>query len=254
MACNKLTYLLLFMAGTVPAIAQQSPKKAIAEGNKLYQSGAFEEAAKEYEAVANNPEWTGIATYNRANALFKQKKYKEAAELYNNLAQLESTPGKKAEVYHNLGNSLLKSNELEKSIKAYEQALRLNPQSEDTRYNLAYAKQLLKKQQQKQQQNQQQNQKEQQEEKKEQQEERQQQEQEQQEQEQEQQEQEQEQNQQQQKQQQEQQQRQEQQQQRYERKRAEKMLEALNEKEKNIQKKVKRAKGKAEKINIEKDW
>ncbi|MFH1936152.1 MAG: tetratricopeptide repeat protein [Bacteroidota bacterium] len=61
----------------------------------------------------------------------------------------------KAEVLHNLGNSLLEAQQYEKSIEAYKQALLNNPHDLDSKYNLEYARMKLKQQQQQQQQNQQ---------------------------------------------------------------------------------------------------
>jgi tetratricopeptide (TPR) repeat protein len=79
--------------------------------------------------------------------LFRQKKYKEALEQYNNAIALQPKEKHKiAAAFHNTGNSLLVDNKIEESIKAYEMALKNNPGDNETRYNLAYAQALLKKQ------------------------------------------------------------------------------------------------------------
>ena len=49
-----------------------------------------------------------------------------------------------AKVYHNIGNSLLKSNKIEQSVEAYKNALKFNPNDQDTKYNLSYALEMLK--------------------------------------------------------------------------------------------------------------
>ncbi|MFA6580486.1 MAG: tetratricopeptide repeat protein, partial [Paludibacter sp.] len=49
---------------------------------------------------------------------------------------------------HNIGNALLSDKKIEQSIEAYKKSLKITPQDNDTRYNLAYAQALLKKQQQ----------------------------------------------------------------------------------------------------------
>ena len=57
---------------------------------------------------------------------------------------------------YNLGNSLLKANKLKESIDAYKNSLKLRPDNREAKYNLSYAQDLLKlqqEQQQKQQQN-----------------------------------------------------------------------------------------------------
>jgi Ca-activated chloride channel family protein len=60
--------------------------------------------------------------------------------------------GKKSASLYNLGNSLLMSNKIKESIDAYEGSLKLNPENMEAKYNLAYAQDLLKQQQQQQQQ------------------------------------------------------------------------------------------------------
>jgi tetratricopeptide (TPR) repeat protein len=58
----------------------------------------------------------------------------------------------KSKVHHNIGNSYLKSQKFEESIKSYKEALKLNPNDEETKYNLSYALNMLKNNQDKQQQ------------------------------------------------------------------------------------------------------
>ena len=53
-----------------------------------------------------------------------------------------------ANINHNLGNSLLKENKIDLAIEAYKTSLRINPNDEDTRYNLAYAQKMKQQQQQ----------------------------------------------------------------------------------------------------------
>ena len=52
-----------------------------------------------------------------------------------------------ANINHNLGNSLLKENKIDLAIEAYKTSLRINPNDEDTRYNLAYAQKMKQQQQ-----------------------------------------------------------------------------------------------------------
>ena len=53
----------------------------------------------------------------------------------------------KAQVYHNLGNAQLKAQKYDKSIQSYIESLKLQPNDEDTRYNLSYAMKMLQQQQ-----------------------------------------------------------------------------------------------------------
>lgn len=253
----KISWVGAFMLLTISVFAQVNGKKIVAKGNEAFQNKNYEEALKLYEEGAVDAEYSQEAMYNAANALYRTEKFEEAAEAYQSLGQMDLSASDKAQVYHNLGNSLLQTQKLEESIEAYKESLKLAPHDEETRYNLAKAKKMLQKQQQ-QQKDQKKDQDKKDEEKKDdkqQDEQKQQDQQQEQKEEQEKQEQEEQQKQdQQQQEQQKQQQQQQQQQKEMAKKKAERMLDALNQEEKGIQKKVKKQTGKAQKRNIEKDW
>ena len=86
--------------------------------------------------------------------MYKQEKYEDAARSFNKLAENETDPLKLGELYHNMGNSFLKANQLDASIEAYKQALRNNPSDDETRHNLAYAQKMKQEQEQQDQQDQ----------------------------------------------------------------------------------------------------
>lgn len=131
------------------SMSAQKESADIRSGNKSYKSSKFTEAEIAYRKGLLKNKNSFIANYNLGNALFRQKKYAEALEQYNNALALQPKEKTKiAATYHNTGNSLLVDNKIEESIKAYEKALKNNPKDNDTRYNLAYAQTLLKKQQQ----------------------------------------------------------------------------------------------------------
>ena len=71
---------------------------------------------------------------------------------------MDLSKDEKAKIYHNIGNSFLKSQKYKESIEAYKNALRNNPNDMDTKYNLIYAQKKLQQQQQQQQQDQNQDQ------------------------------------------------------------------------------------------------
>lgn len=137
-----LTGLLAF-----PAFAQED-YNLVREGNKYYKAKKFTEAEIAYrKGLEKNPK-SFEAGYNLGNALFKQEKYAEALEQYQQIvAGSKESKLKLASAFHNTGNSLLSQKKIAESIEAYKQALKLNPKDDDTRYNLAYAQHLLKNQQ-----------------------------------------------------------------------------------------------------------
>ena len=86
------------------------------------------------------------ASYNLGGALYKEKNYEEAISAYQNAAKMAQTPIGASQSFHNLGNTYMQSKQYDQAIESYKNALRLNPADEETRYNLAVAKQKKKEQ------------------------------------------------------------------------------------------------------------
>jgi tetratricopeptide (TPR) repeat protein len=152
--------LVLFSFCAIQQIAAQKAERSdIRTGNKFYKKDKFTESEIEYrKSIEVNPRsLEGI--YNLGNSLYKQEKFPEAAEQYQLLAGqgerlLHENPKnaqKMAQIFHNMGNVGMKTKEYQKSVDAYKQSLRLNPNDDETRYNLALAQKLLNDQQQQQQ-------------------------------------------------------------------------------------------------------
>ncbi len=150
--------LLAFIMTLVPFVNISAQKEArnVKEGNKQYVAQKFTEAQKFYEqGVADNSD-SYSANFNLGNSLFRQKKYKEALEQYQKAATLTKEKKEIASAFHNVGNALMEEKNYEKSVEAYKNSLKANPKDDDTRYNLAVAQYLMKKQQEQQKQQQQQ--------------------------------------------------------------------------------------------------
>jgi len=219
----------------------QAERKHIRQGNKLYEKESFDDSEVQYRKALEKDEQSFKGEFNLADALYKQEKYEEAINKFNRMADTESDKANLGALYHNLGNSLLQSGELEPSIEAYKNALRNHPGDLETKHNLAYAQNMLQQQQQQQQQQNQQDQEQQ----------------EQQEQDSQENEQQQNQEQQQQQQQQDQQQDKEEQPQQAEKiskEDAERILEALKQDEQKVQEKLKKQKAQAKRVRVLKDW
>ena len=209
----------------------QNKKTLIKEGNSLYNDSSYNMAEMKYRKSLEKDQDYFNAAFNLADAIYKQNRFEESTSLFDALKDNARNNEDLARINHNLGNSYLKENKLEQAIEEYKSSLRLNPNDEETRYNLAYAQKM--KQQQEQQQDQQQD--EQQDQKRD--------------------------KQQDQKQDKQQDQKQDKQQEQKQKKReemskkdAEKMLEALQQKEKELQEKIQKKKVKGQKIKILKDW
>ena len=146
-----LTVVLVLIAMSVSA---QTDRQYIRQGNKQFRSGDYPNAEMSYrKAIEKNPK-NPQAVFNLGNALMAQKKDSAAVVQFESASKMETNPLRKAKAYHNMGVVCQSHKMYGEAIEAYKSALRLNPNDDETRYNLV----LCKHQQQKQQQNQQQNQ------------------------------------------------------------------------------------------------
>jgi len=144
--------LFLLMTILLPAVAQaQQDKKSILQGNEYYRQQQYDEAAAAYQrSLGNNGLESVVGNFNLGAAWYKQKKLDDAIQQFTDIAGSATDKTLKAKAYHNLGNALLESQKLEESIEAYKKSLLNNPKDDETRYNLAYAQEKLKQQQQQQ--------------------------------------------------------------------------------------------------------
>ena len=144
----------LFLLLALPAAAQLGDD-AVSKGNNFYRQGQFDLAERQYKLALQENEADVIARYNLGNALYQQKKFKEAADVMNTLAESAAERNVKSAAYYNKGVVHTKEKDLQKSIDAYKAALRLDPDDRQARENLQLALREQKQQQQKQNQQQQ---------------------------------------------------------------------------------------------------
>lgn len=143
------TLLAAALFAAADAAAQKYPERRMArDGNRLFKKGDFEGAETEYRrALESNPDF-GEARFNLAGPLFKQQKADEAARIYAAFAtDSTAAPIVVADANYNLGNVMLAGQKIQEAIDSYKQALRINPEDQQAKFNLAYAQKLLQQQQ-----------------------------------------------------------------------------------------------------------
>jgi len=131
----------------------QKENSLLREGNRNFEGGKYKEAEKDYRKALEMNKGSVKGQFNLGAAVYKNNSFEESTKIYTDLAEKNKDKKLQSKVYHNLGNSYLQSKEYEKSILAYKNALMSDPKDVDTKYNLEYAKMMLKKQQQQQNQN-----------------------------------------------------------------------------------------------------
>ena len=148
--------LMVILLGLPLFTYAQGDKKLIRQGNREYEKEKFSEAEISYRRAIDKNKESANAVFNTGDALYKQKKFEDAGKQFIENHNMNEDKKKKSASLYNLGNSLLMANKVQESIDAYKGSLKLDPKNMETKYNLAYAQDLLRQQQEQQQKQQQQ--------------------------------------------------------------------------------------------------
>ena len=133
-AIRPVYYILLilpfFLIGWIGGWSQ-----AIKRGNAHYEAEAYDAALAAYQSAANNRLEDAIARYNIGTALYQKKQFEKAADEFRRSLDA-ADPVRRAQGYYNLGNAQVQLNDIEGAIRSYKSALRLNPADLDAKHNL----------------------------------------------------------------------------------------------------------------------
>ena len=141
---RKVAVMLLFL--TALSVTAQTDRQYIRQGNKQFRMGDYPNAEVSYrKAIEQNPK-NPQASFNLGNALMAQKKDSAAVTQFENASRLETNPLRKAQSFHNIGVICQTHKMYGEAIEAYKNALRLNPNDDETRYNLLLCKHQKQKQ------------------------------------------------------------------------------------------------------------
>jgi len=141
---RKTVAILLLLS--VLSVTAQTDRQYIRQGNKLFRMGDYPNAEVSYrKAIEQNPK-NPQAPFNLGNALMAQKKDSAAVAQFENASRLETNPLRKAQAFHNIGVICQTHKMYGEAIEAYKNALRLNPNDDETRYNLVLCKHQKQKQ------------------------------------------------------------------------------------------------------------
>lgn len=150
---NNLFLLIAIVLSTFNSINAQENKekqeqlkksqKLLSEANFEMKNDNFPLAEAEYrEAISLNPkEDTG--KYNLGTAYYNKEMNTTAMNRFKQATAVADTKPDKHKAFHNLGNTYMNEKKYQEAVESYKSALRNNPKDDETRYNLALAKELL---------------------------------------------------------------------------------------------------------------
>jgi tetratricopeptide (TPR) repeat protein len=136
--------ILLPLASVSPIFA--SARSRTRQGNRLYQEKKYDEALKRYtEAQKEAPDAPQLH-YNLGNVYFRKGDLEKAGNEYRRALD-SADPGLDPRAVYNLGNTFFTRQEYRDAIAAYQRALKLNPSDQDAKRNLELALLRMKQQQ-----------------------------------------------------------------------------------------------------------
>lgn len=147
-------FILVFGASSTALIAQDNKEKLeelkeaqefLSDASIALQEDEFPTAEADFrKAIALNPA-NDTGKYNLGTAYYGKDKNTEALNRFKQAASVATEKSQKHRAFHNLGNTFMNEKNYAEAVEAYKNALRNNPTDDESRYNLALAKDMLEK-------------------------------------------------------------------------------------------------------------
>ena len=140
---RKILYIVLLLNSVL--LFGQEKDKNLYNGNQLFKEKKYADAEADFRVTESkkSPK-KATAGYNLGNSVYRQNQQGEAQIRYIQALEHAKTKEEKHRIYHNLGNTFMLDKNYEAAAEAYKNALRNNPNDEETRYNYALAKRKKK--------------------------------------------------------------------------------------------------------------
>lgn len=148
---KKIMFLLVFGLSSFVLNAQDGEEKLkeaqefLSDASTALQEDKFSIAEADYrKAISLNP-GDEKGKYNLGTAYYGKRKNTEALNRFKQAASVATAKSEKHRAFHNLGNSFMNEKNYTEAVGAFKNALRNNPTDDESRYNLALAKDMLEK-------------------------------------------------------------------------------------------------------------
>jgi Ca-activated chloride channel family protein len=126
--------------------------------NEAYEKGDYAVAEQAYlEAIRETPDDARLY-FNLGNSLAQQGKFDEAVTAFEKFKDMSDSPEDRSKADYNIGNIFGNQEKWDKAAEQFRQSLRQNPTDPEAKYNYELANRLLQEQEQEQQQQQDQDQ------------------------------------------------------------------------------------------------
>jgi hypothetical protein len=132
----------LVVLGQEPLLIKKADNY-IFDGNQAFDISNNVEAEKNYRRATATGQKKDIAQYNMGTTLQQDNYIEEALSVYADAIEITKGRPNTHRNFHNIGNALMQLKDYKRAVEAYKNALRNNPNDDETRYNYALAKKML---------------------------------------------------------------------------------------------------------------
>tara|TARA_R110002049_G_scaffold304414_1_gene499586 strand:- start:1641 stop:2486 length:846 start_codon:yes stop_codon:yes gene_type:complete len=126
--------------------AEQKATNLVFKANELVGEDNYVEAEMEYRKAISEAPSKAVGAYNLAHSYYKKGSFDEALFRSQEAAKNATTKDEKHRAFHNIGNILMQNKQCKEAVEAFKNALRNNPNDEESRYNYALAKECAEQQ------------------------------------------------------------------------------------------------------------
>lgn len=108
-------------------------------GNREFENKQYKNALKKYQAAQLENMASKEVDFNIGNVYYRQKKYVEAEETFLKVADSKDDAIRQ-KAWYNLGNTYFQQNKFLEAINAYVEALKIDPDDPEAKFNLEYCR------------------------------------------------------------------------------------------------------------------
>lgn len=128
---------VLLLAAGLSSTARADVGGLMRKGNGLYARGKYDEALAAYQRAEVLEPDATAIHFNLGNALYRMGQYQEAASELE-LVMTEPNLRRRANAMYNIGNTVFKAGQLDGALQAYRAALVMNPDDRQAKENIEF--------------------------------------------------------------------------------------------------------------------
>ena len=144
---RKLIYTLLCLALASSCLYAQVDKKDVRAGNRKFKKENYKEAEIDYRKAVVKDSLSVAGNYNLASTLYRQQDWEGAEKALDQIKNVAPASEHAAGWHYNSGDVALQKKDYASAVKAFREALLLEPDDLDAKENYIYAKKMLENQQ-----------------------------------------------------------------------------------------------------------